>query len=94
MNVMNLVAFLIIGAVAGWIAGNLMKGRGFGLMGNMIVGVIGALCISLVLSLIATPVCYYVLVRLLRLDKTGQVEMAPNLVAPPGPAAQPTARTP
>ncbi|TFH49879.1 MAG: GlsB/YeaQ/YmgE family stress response membrane protein, partial [Lysobacterales bacterium] len=40
---MNLVAFLIVGIVAGWIAGNLMKGGGFGLVGNMIVGVIGAL---------------------------------------------------
>ena len=42
MNVMGLVAFLVIGLVAGWIAGNLMKGRGFGLAGNMVVGVIGA----------------------------------------------------
>ena len=31
MSVMSLIAFLIVGVVAGWIAGNLMKGRGFGL---------------------------------------------------------------
>ena len=33
---------LIIGAVAGWLAGKLMKGRGFGLIGNIVVGIIGA----------------------------------------------------
>jgi len=39
---MNLLVFLLIGAVAGWIAGNLMKGGGYGLIGNMVIGVIGA----------------------------------------------------
>jgi len=38
----NIVWFLIIGALAGWLAGILTKGRGFGILGNMIVGVIGA----------------------------------------------------
>jgi uncharacterized membrane protein YeaQ/YmgE (transglycosylase-associated protein family) len=38
----GLIAFLIIGAVAGWIAGKLMRGGGFGLIGNIVVGVIGA----------------------------------------------------
>jgi len=39
---MELLIFLGIGAVAGWIAGNLMKGDGFGLIGNIVVGVVGA----------------------------------------------------
>ena len=39
---MNIVWFLIIGALAGWLAGILTKGRGIGILGNMIVGVIGA----------------------------------------------------
>ncbi|MFA5936057.1 MAG: GlsB/YeaQ/YmgE family stress response membrane protein [Patescibacteria group bacterium] len=38
---MNIIWFLIIGALAGWIAGKLMKGSGFGLLGNIVVGVIG-----------------------------------------------------
>ena len=42
MGTMNLLAFLIVGVAAGWIAGNLLKGRGFGLVGNMVVGVVGA----------------------------------------------------
>ena len=39
---MDLLWFLIIGIVAGWLAGKIMKGKGFGLIGNLIVGVIGA----------------------------------------------------
>ena len=34
--------FLIIGAIAGWLAGKVMRGAGFGLLGDIIVGVIGA----------------------------------------------------
>jgi uncharacterized membrane protein YeaQ/YmgE (transglycosylase-associated protein family) len=36
------VLFLIIGAIAGWLAGQVMKGGGFGLLGDIVVGVIGA----------------------------------------------------
>ncbi len=39
---MGLLLFLIIGLVAGWLAGNIMRGGGFGLVGNLVVGVIGA----------------------------------------------------
>lgn len=39
----DLLVFLIIGAVAGWLAGLVMKGQGFGILGNMIIGIIGAL---------------------------------------------------
>ena len=37
-----LVIWLIVGAVAGWLAGNIVKGGGFGLLGDIIVGIIGA----------------------------------------------------
>lgn len=39
---MNLLYFLIVGLVAGWLAGVLVKGGGFGLIGDLVVGVIGA----------------------------------------------------
>jgi uncharacterized membrane protein YeaQ/YmgE (transglycosylase-associated protein family) len=42
MNITELAIFLGIGAFAGWLAGTLMKGRGFGLFGNIVIGVIGA----------------------------------------------------
>ena len=40
---LNLLWFLIIGAVAGWLAGKIARGRGFGLVTNLIVGIFGAL---------------------------------------------------
>jgi len=43
MDLTSLLIFLAIGAVAGWLAGLLMKGAGFGLLGNIVVVVIGAL---------------------------------------------------
>lgn len=39
---MSLLWFLIVGAVAGWLAGVLVKGGGFGLVGDLVIGVIGA----------------------------------------------------
>jgi uncharacterized membrane protein YeaQ/YmgE (transglycosylase-associated protein family) len=42
MEIGSLLAFLIIGAIAGWLAGLLVKGYGFGLVGNVVIGVIGA----------------------------------------------------
>jgi uncharacterized membrane protein YeaQ/YmgE (transglycosylase-associated protein family) len=42
MAIGALLIFLAIGAVSGWLAGKLMKGGGFGLLGNIVVGVIGA----------------------------------------------------
>ena len=42
MEVTSLFMFLVIGAIAGWLAGKMMKGGGFGLLGNIVVGVIGA----------------------------------------------------
>jgi uncharacterized membrane protein YeaQ/YmgE (transglycosylase-associated protein family) len=42
MSVTSLILFLVIGAAAGWLAGNIMKGRGFGALGNILVGVVGA----------------------------------------------------
>lgn len=42
MATTSLLTFLFIGLVAGWLAGELYKGYGFGLIGNMIVGIIGA----------------------------------------------------
>jgi uncharacterized membrane protein YeaQ/YmgE (transglycosylase-associated protein family) len=43
MTLTSLIWFLLIGLIAGWLAGQLMRGGGFGIVGDMIVGVIGAL---------------------------------------------------
>jgi len=42
MDAQGIIVWLIIGAIAGWLAGTLMKGGGFGLIGDIIVGIIGA----------------------------------------------------
>ena len=42
MTLQSLLIFLLIGAVAGWLAGLIVKGYGFGLVGNILVGVIGS----------------------------------------------------
>ena len=39
---MELLYFLLIGAVAGWLAGQIMRGGGYGIVGNIILGIIGA----------------------------------------------------
>ena len=43
MDIRSLIIFLIIGVVAGWLAGQVVRGGGFGLIGDLVVGVIGAL---------------------------------------------------
>ncbi|MFC1505121.1 GlsB/YeaQ/YmgE family stress response membrane protein [Thermodesulfobacteriota bacterium] len=43
MDTKSIIIILVIGALAGWLAGNIMKGKGFGVIGNIVVGIIGAL---------------------------------------------------
>ena len=43
MTVEALLIWVIVGAVAGWLAGLIVRGFGFGLVGNIIVGIIGAI---------------------------------------------------
>jgi uncharacterized membrane protein YeaQ/YmgE (transglycosylase-associated protein family) len=40
---MGLLSWIVVGLIAGWLAGLIMRGSGFGLLGNIIVGVIGGL---------------------------------------------------
>jgi uncharacterized membrane protein YeaQ/YmgE (transglycosylase-associated protein family) len=37
-----LIVLIIVGAIAGWLAGQIVKGMGFGLIGNIVVGIVGA----------------------------------------------------
>lgn len=39
----GLIVILIVGAIAGWLAGLLVQGTGFGLLGDIVVGILGAL---------------------------------------------------
>lgn len=42
MDVQTILIWVLIGAIAGWLAGLLVKGFGFGLVGNIIIGILGA----------------------------------------------------
>ncbi|OBZ96549.1 membrane protein [Pararhizobium polonicum] len=42
MGIESIVVFLIVGAIAGWLAGLIVSGFGFGLIGNIVVGIVGA----------------------------------------------------
>ena len=42
MTIESLIIFIIVGVVAGWLAGQVIRGGGFGLVGDLIVGVVGA----------------------------------------------------
>lgn len=78
---MEIVWFLLIGLAAGWLAGQLTKGGGFGWIGDLVVGVIGAIlggflfqliglsATSLLGSLVTATVGAVVLLFLLRLFK-------------------------
>jgi uncharacterized membrane protein YeaQ/YmgE (transglycosylase-associated protein family) len=40
---MGILSWIVVGLIAGWLAGLVMKGSGYGVLGNIIVGIIGAL---------------------------------------------------
>lgn len=79
---MHIVWFLLIGLAAGWLAGQIMKGGGFGLAGDLVVGIIGALlggfiygllgiaAYGLLGNLVMATVGAIVLIALLRLVNT------------------------
>ena len=56
MDVQMLLVFLIVGAVAGWLAGVIVKGHGFGLVGNIVVGIIGAFLAGWLLPMVGLAI--------------------------------------
>jgi len=43
MNLTGILIWILLGAIAGWLAGLIMKGKGFGTMGNIVVGIVGSI---------------------------------------------------
>lgn len=52
MGIESIVAIIIIGAIAGWLAGIIVKGFGFGLLGNIVVGIVGAFVAGMIFPVI------------------------------------------
>jgi len=72
MDITSLIIFLAIGAVAGWLAGSIMKGGGFGLVGDIIVGIVGAVIggwLGLIGAIITATVGAVVLLFIIHLIK-------------------------
>ena len=43
MDLQSIIIWIIVGAIAGWLAGMVVKGGGFGLIGDIVVGIVGAI---------------------------------------------------
>jgi uncharacterized membrane protein YeaQ/YmgE (transglycosylase-associated protein family) len=56
VDIQSLLVFLIVGAVAGWLAGVIVKGHGFGLVGNIVVGIIGAFLAGWLLPMVGLAI--------------------------------------
>jgi uncharacterized membrane protein YeaQ/YmgE (transglycosylase-associated protein family) len=56
MDIMTLIVWLAIGAIAGWLAGQIMKGSSFGLAGDIIVGIVGAVVAGFVLPMLGIQI--------------------------------------
>jgi uncharacterized membrane protein YeaQ/YmgE (transglycosylase-associated protein family) len=52
---MGIIIWLIVGAIAGWLAGMIVKGGGYGLIGDIIVGIIGGLIAGWLFPRIGIP---------------------------------------
>ena len=82
MTIESLIIFLAIGAIAGWLAGVIMKGGGYGLVGDIVLGIVGSFIggvvfrslgiftsASIIGSIIASTVGAVILIAILRLIK-------------------------
>ncbi|HUD89013.1 MAG TPA: GlsB/YeaQ/YmgE family stress response membrane protein [Xanthobacteraceae bacterium] len=52
MDLQSFIIWIIVGAIAGWLAGMVVKGGGFGLIGDIIVGIVGALIAGWLLPMV------------------------------------------
>jgi uncharacterized membrane protein YeaQ/YmgE (transglycosylase-associated protein family) len=84
MSVESLLIILLIGAIAGWLAGQIVQGTGFGLVGDIIIGILGAFIASwlfprlgihlgagIVASIIAATIGAVLLLVIVRLVRRG-----------------------
>ncbi len=81
MTLESLIIFLAIGAIAGWLAGFIMKGGGYGLLGDIVLGIIGSVIggvvfrllgiftISTLGTIIASTIGAVILIAILRVMK-------------------------
>jgi uncharacterized membrane protein YeaQ/YmgE (transglycosylase-associated protein family) len=54
-DIQSLIILIVVGAIAGWLAGLIVKGGGFGLIGDIVVGIVGAIIAAWLLPRIGFP---------------------------------------
>jgi len=82
MDATAIIIWLIVGAIAGWLAGMVVKGGGYGLIGDIVVGIVGALIAGwllprigivigggIIAAIINAFICAVILLIVLRLVK-------------------------
>jgi uncharacterized membrane protein YeaQ/YmgE (transglycosylase-associated protein family) len=85
----NLLVIILVGLFAGWLAGQVMRGSGFGLVGDLIVGLLGALVgdwllprlnihlgvgiVALIINAVVGAIVLLLILRLLGADRWGHV---------------------
>jgi len=52
---MGIIWFILIGLVAGWLAGQIMKGSSFGVIGDIVVGILGAVVGGMLFNMLGVP---------------------------------------
>jgi uncharacterized membrane protein YeaQ/YmgE (transglycosylase-associated protein family) len=62
----SLIVILIVGIIAGWLAGQIVRGAGFGLIGDLLIGIIGVGTIALIVNATIGAVLLLLVLRLLR----------------------------
>jgi uncharacterized membrane protein YeaQ/YmgE (transglycosylase-associated protein family) len=89
MTATSLIILLLIGAIAGWLAGVIVRGFGFGLIGNIVIGIVGALLAGWLLPRLGiafsvvnpfvTAVLYALIGAIVRLVIAGLFRRAPRM---------------
>ncbi len=55
MSIIDLIAWIVLGAIAGWLAGLIVGGHGLGVIGTIVLGIVGALVGGFIVSALGIP---------------------------------------
>jgi uncharacterized membrane protein YeaQ/YmgE (transglycosylase-associated protein family) len=67
----SLLVILVVGLIAGWLAGQIMKGSGYGLIGDLIIGLIGAFIGTWLWGLLHLPIIGNLLINAIVISTVG-----------------------
>lgn len=65
MTLEGIIIFLLVGGIAGWLAGLIVRGGGFGIVGNIVIGIVGAFVAGFLFPLIGVSLGYGIVASIL-----------------------------